>query len=643
MHASLVLLYLHEDVCPLQAWVPTPASTPALVGKAVAIIVPSLALAVHALWVRPFAAAHAWKSGVRAALLVLAAACAAAVAWAGALDLRLLSGPRAVASLTAGSYVIAVLFCIVIAVLVGGVAHSMLQGVRAEAAAMRMRLLALPVRAPPKRRPQRGADAPLEPAVGAYSEVAQGLSRAGCAPPRALPDAASDSAFAAHPARRPGSGATRRRRRGQPPQSVLRDSGLTAVASLLSDASASNADVVVACDAAIASLGRVPVGEVQAASAALLPGLSTRLATALRMGDSADSSEAVSLCGAMAALSDHADAATLSRLVEAGVPGQLAGLRLSLRVRGSRDQAAAPSPALTHALWLLGNVAADQDAAAAFTEAGGALLLVELLSFPPGADASLHVCVALASVSAHADAAAALLDAGVLSVLAPFLLQPGREEPGFRSSASLSREEAGGVSAAPDTLSVADAEAACRALANVLRPCVSSEGRTGTAAKACCELAAAEGVIAGLTAALRLQQAATDTSTDASLPVEPDGLSAAAVEALLCLIRCAAVVLASPPASPPSECTRGFPAVAALVRQAAEAGTAEALQALLDSSSESVGPALGALTAELEAVLARGSLSDPSLLLQPTHAHADPIPPSIHPSTVTYQCIVYLA
>ena len=71
----------------------------------------------------------------------------------------------------------------------------------------------------------------------------------------------------------------------------------------------------------------------------------------------AGSSEAASLCGAMTVLSYHADAATLSRFVEAGVPVQLAGLlHQILRVWDTKDPATAHFFALSRALLLLGNV-----------------------------------------------------------------------------------------------------------------------------------------------------------------------------------------------------------------------------------------------------------------------------------------------
>ena len=610
MHASLVLLYLHEDVCPLQAWVPTPASTPALVGKAVAIIVPSLALAVHALWVRPFAAAHAWKSGVRAALLVLAAACAAAVAWAGALDLRITSGPRAVSSLTAGSYIIALLFCVVIAVLVGGVALSLLRGIWAEEAALRLRIQALPLRAPARRRPQSVLHSPAESAfvapaarnvlsdytIGDEIKIDVQAHTANGVP---------DASRLMHPVRRPRGvkGTSRRKRK----QQSSRDYGVAAVASLLSDAS--DAGLAGACDAAMASLSSLSTEEAQAASAALLPGLSARLAASLRQDDVLAASAVASLCGAMATLSDHADATMLSRLLEDGVPDLLVTLLRQCVERHGRGRAASSvEPALTQALWLLGNVTADEGAATAFIRAGGAELLVGLLAHScAGADASLHVCVALASVSAHSDAAAALLDAGVLAALAPFLLPQGRVGPIHASSSHAACGTNSGTSASS---SVAEAEAACRALANVVRPCAASEGRPGAAARVCQGLAAAGGVIAGLTEAL---WTATAPHSSESHPVEPDSFAAIAVDALLGIVRCASLVVSSHPSAECSAagddnlsaCTSRFAATAhfeagsldaalAVASQAAAACIGEAVDVLMDSEACGGRPIRGA-------------------------------------------------
>jgi len=102
---------------------------------------PTLAMAVYTLVVRPFAPAHAWKGPVYAALLVLAAACAAVNAWAGALDLGVVGGPDARAALTAGAYTVIVLTACVLVALVGGIGKAMLQGVRDEEAATGIRLV----------------------------------------------------------------------------------------------------------------------------------------------------------------------------------------------------------------------------------------------------------------------------------------------------------------------------------------------------------------------------------------------------------------------------------------------------------------------------------------------------------------------
>lgn len=109
-------------------------------------MVATLALAVHVLLVRPFAPAQAWKGPVRAALLTLAAASAAVVAWAGALDLRILTGTGAARALTAGSYTLAVLFGLTLAVLIGSVATAMLKGAKAEEEEARIRAAGSPHR-----------------------------------------------------------------------------------------------------------------------------------------------------------------------------------------------------------------------------------------------------------------------------------------------------------------------------------------------------------------------------------------------------------------------------------------------------------------------------------------------------------------
>ena len=280
-------------------------------GKAAAIIVSTLTLAVHAIWVRPYASVHAWKATARAALLVLAAACAAVVAWTRALDLRILSGKRAAASLTVGSYCTAVLFCVVITVLVGGVTLTMFRGLRAEQASMRMSsLFALRVTG------NTMTDA---------QDVAQNAPRIVIGGDTSLAEPIADLTFAVQPVRRPQGVSSRRRKK--PTRPALLDDDLSAAALMLADPTATSADVAGACESVMAALSRQSSAEAYAASATILPGLSVHLEAIVGMGDVSTASGAlVSLCGAMAALSDHADAATLSRLVDSGVPGLLVKL-----------------------------------------------------------------------------------------------------------------------------------------------------------------------------------------------------------------------------------------------------------------------------------------------------------------------------
>ena len=169
------------------------------------------------------------------------------------------------------------------------------------------------------------------------------------------------------------------------------------------------------------------------------------------------------------------------------------------------------APTLPHVLWLLGNMAADERAAIAFTRDGGARLLMELLacgvqtSVPHAharhlADMLLHLCVALASASAHTEAAAALLDSGVLSQLT-LVIHP-LQDASDRADAPATALSTGRFtsSSLEGARSLADAEAAYRAMANIIRPCAS---HASAAAIVCSELAASDGVlIAGCAEAL---------------------------------------------------------------------------------------------------------------------------------------------
>lgn len=99
-------------------------------------VVPTLLLAAHTVFARPFAPEFSWKGPVRAALLLLAAACAAVQGWARAIDVGLSSGGAAAVGLTAAAYAIIVIFCLTVGVLVVSVGLAMPRGARAEQAAI---------------------------------------------------------------------------------------------------------------------------------------------------------------------------------------------------------------------------------------------------------------------------------------------------------------------------------------------------------------------------------------------------------------------------------------------------------------------------------------------------------------------------
>lgn len=564
----------------MQAFLPTPASKSVLVGKAAVIVVSTLALAVHALWARPFAPAQAWKGPVRAALLVLAATSAAVVAWAGALDLRILSGTGAQRALTAGSYALALLFGVVIALLVAGVAAAMLRGVRDEQAQTRL---------------AKSVTSGIVHAVDVYAAVEQSIQLSDCSErnsPAILPDRSAEAmvstvvtlrdsvivpdmsqdntAFAVIPVRR--RQASSRRRQNDASQRRLgtsrerNDPIVSATAAVLSNAAAEDHDVVAACDGVTASLDRLPIAEAQAVSAALLPCLSARLDAALGDGSACDSAVVAAVCCAMAALSDHAKMSTLSRLARCGAPAHIAAI---LRQCVASSAARSP-PVPTHALWLLGNLSADKTAAAAFTAGEGAEALVALLS-SCHVDAMLDICVAAASLSSHAEAARALLRAGMIPALMNCIAP---QKSAVKHSADDAKSGAAsapvGASVSLPAVSLAVAEAAFRALANVLRHCAEAAEDTARANR---ELAAC-GAIAGCTTAL--QCTAASTVVGDFLHVE---FAARAAEALHGIVRCASVG-----ATAPSEWSAA--ASDELSQQVTEAGTEDAVMALLGSTQK---------------------------------------------------------
>lgn len=133
-HVDLSLALLLST---LEALVPAPLSTAALAGKAAVSIAATLGVALHVLVARPFAPQHAWKGPVRAAILVLAAACAVVNGWARALDLGVVRSTGATQALHVGAYVLLALYISVLALLLGGISRALLRGLRAEQVAMR--------------------------------------------------------------------------------------------------------------------------------------------------------------------------------------------------------------------------------------------------------------------------------------------------------------------------------------------------------------------------------------------------------------------------------------------------------------------------------------------------------------------------
>lgn len=596
-------LALNDRASPLrsQALVPVPTSKLALLGKAAAIIASTLALATYIVWKRPFAPAHTWKGPVRVTLLILAAASAAVVAWAAALDLRLISGLGAYRTLTAGAYTLTVLFGISLVVLVASVAAVMLRGVKDE-----------DVRIPTKESPSPAVERPYVDTHASpgpkillpQHDVRVDDSTVHVRPAETVAAAAPDSNGNLEYALRPQ--AVRRlpsRHKGRRQQKPShRDAGLLAAASTLADAIANKENIVDTCKDIATWLHLLSADEVRVASAALMPGLTARLEADLRGGVSFDSTVIEALFQAMAALSDHADKATLSRLSRSEAPRQLTMLlRHSALVLDVQHAHAPLPPALAPALWLLGNVVTDEAAAVAFTLAGGVETLATLLSaasavagpsqeeegstgtlvasVPISSAATLlHICVALTSISVHKVAAVALLHCGVIPSLSRCLVP--RRVSGGSSEKRLLLPHKAAAGTAGDALpnpciiggsevSLVDAEAACHALVNVLRTCAST---VRDAALASSELAAC-GSIEGCTAAL--WRATSSGRRNAN----HCAFSTRAAEVLLVILECAAAASISSPDS--------SSAIATLVGQVTEAGTLAAAESLLLHTLES--------------------------------------------------------
>lgn len=529
---------------------------------------------------------------MRAALLVLAAVSACVIAWAGALDLRLLSGARSSAALTAGSYVMVLLFAVALVVLVGGVARAMLRGARAESARV---LTPLEI------------DALQQPAIvlapsDAGDKVAASVTPlpTPSGPPAADPEASVS--FAVNPVRSASKRTAGRRGRSRPRPPSL-DPSLADAAAALSNDSVSSSGLISACEDVVASLRRLPSDSARAAaSAALLPGLVGRLQGMLRDGVAAETPSVAACCHAMAALSDYADAATLSLLATGDAPAQLVELlrQLCPHLQEGATPLVVPPPALSDALWSLGNLVAAEGASRAFTNAGGAELLVALLSSATAAtqhlgparrgwsDAALHACVALATLSAHAQAADALVDAGVLPALARTLHPEGAGSPP-ETRVTHATPAATGLG------SLAVAEAASHALANVLRRCATGgQARLGDASRVCSELAS-RGAIAGCTALLLQRQAPEPLADAAAPPEDADACTAYAAEALTCIVTCAVAA-------------QGSSAAAALAREAEAAGSEAAARRraleVADGQGSAVRDSLGALADALRSWLA---------------------------------------
>lgn len=439
----------------LEALLPRPSTLALAIAKASCIASATLSLCVYILVARPFAAVHAWKGHVRALILVMSAGCAAINAGVSARFIGL-DSPRLATALEVGAYVLLCTFGVTILVLVISVGRAMHAGALDE---------------------QRGVDACARAATtartasltsrrcmsalesGEAGDSSQSSSTAplaflnplhatryidgGAEPPLLAAAAAHARAFAAsgddagrtlgfavrplvlpRSARQGRAQLSRRQREIPAPARYL-------AALLAEPSSADPSQLCAACDA-VASLSPEMA---RAACGTLLPALSSCVAQALRGGSPLHGAAVVAaMCRAMALLTDHAgDDAAFDSLVSPDLPVALATV---LAAPESSAQA------LSHACWLVGNLAAHPATLGAFIDARGLHATVGLLGRVGGAgggsgvgdclgacvaagdeDVPLHCLVALCSIAEVPEGAAALVDeatavAGIVGILA---------------------------------------------------------------------------------------------------------------------------------------------------------------------------------------------------------------------------------
>lgn len=130
-YTKFIDIYLTLVIAALQSTIIRPATISQVIIKAAFICTVTLGAAVHLLVMKPYRVDRAWQGYVRAALLVVAAGCAAMNAVASATDIGAVSrGSRGSTIVTAASAVLVVLACAAILLLVWGVGRSMISQAR---------------------------------------------------------------------------------------------------------------------------------------------------------------------------------------------------------------------------------------------------------------------------------------------------------------------------------------------------------------------------------------------------------------------------------------------------------------------------------------------------------------------------------
>lgn len=376
-----------------RALLPRPATLVEALTKGSIIGAAITASLVHLIVANPFFPTERWMGWVRAALLVDALLCTLINAAVASIDAGFVNFTL-IEILARGPPILFAACCVTLLVLVGGFSWHMYTAAITEQRAQ--------CDESDRRDLRRPIDLSASPVkhMNSIEDSIIDVQQHFMNPMTQQPDVHADpTAFAAVQS---GRGGLKRSRRG-PPRSAR------AAARTLLSQTATAADL----DASCAELAALPPSELRSVGPALLPKLADALLTSLRHdGVGNGVGAAVALWRTICTLTDHCvDDECITSLVSMGVPQALAA-----SIRDARKDTRVAS----HAVWLLGNLAAvNAGAGAAFACAGGVPSLVALIQWGAEGvnsdnDIMMQALVTATSLARQSDGAVAatLVNAG---------------------------------------------------------------------------------------------------------------------------------------------------------------------------------------------------------------------------------------